>query len=180
MSVAQIGEFSFIIASLGVTLKVTSDFLYPIAVAVSAITTLLTPYLIKSADGMVGWFDRVSPKPLVDSLDLYTRWVGQLGSRRHASMARKFAWRWSAQMALNVALTAGVFIAAAFIEHRQPAWLKGLGWGEEGLKALLWLSAMVLLLPLLIATFRKLQALGLLIAETNVSQAAAGERAPAI
>ena len=56
--------------------------------AVSAITTLLTPYLIKSADGVVGWFDRVAPKPLVNSLDLYTRWVGQLGSQRDTP-----AWR---------------------------------------------------------------------------------------
>ena len=129
MGLSQIGEFSFIIASLGVTLKVTSDFLYPIAVAVSAITTLLTPYLIKSADGAVGWFDRVAPKPLVNSLDLYTRWVGQLGSQRQASMAAKFAWRWSAQMALNAALVAAVFIAAAFVERRPPAWLNGLGAG---------------------------------------------------
>jgi CPA2 family monovalent cation:H+ antiporter-2 len=50
MSLAQIGEFSFIIATLGMTLKVTSDFLYPIAVAVSAITTFTTPYLIKNSD----------------------------------------------------------------------------------------------------------------------------------
>ena len=50
MSLAQIGEFSFIIATLGLTLNVTSDFLYPIAVAVSAITTFTTPYLIRSAD----------------------------------------------------------------------------------------------------------------------------------
>ncbi len=49
MSLAQIGEFSFIIASLGVTLKVTSDFLYPLAIAVSAVTTFTTPYLIKFA-----------------------------------------------------------------------------------------------------------------------------------
>lgn len=50
MTVSQIGEFSFIIASLGLTLKVTSAFLYPIAVAVSALTTLFTPYLIRAAD----------------------------------------------------------------------------------------------------------------------------------
>jgi len=50
MSLAQIGEFSFIIASLGVSLKVTSDFLYPLAVAVSAITTFTTPYLIRLSD----------------------------------------------------------------------------------------------------------------------------------
>jgi CPA2 family monovalent cation:H+ antiporter-2 len=47
MGKAQIGEFSFIIASLGLTLNVTSDFLYPIVVAVSVITTLFTPYLIE-------------------------------------------------------------------------------------------------------------------------------------
>jgi CPA2 family monovalent cation:H+ antiporter-2 len=180
MGLSQIGEFSFIIASLGVTLKVTSAFLYPIAVTVSAITTLLTPYLIKSADGVVGWFDRVAPNPLVESLDLYTRWVGQLGSRGHGSLAAKFAWRWSAQMALNTALVAAVFIAAAFVERRPPKWLQGLGVGEEGLKAILWLAAMILSLPLLIATFRKLQALGLLLAETKVTPAAAGERTAAI
>src|SRR5215471_9827752 len=62
MGLAQIGEFSFIIASLGLTLNVTSKFLYPIAVAVSAITTLLTPYLIKSADAIVARFDRMAPR----------------------------------------------------------------------------------------------------------------------
>ncbi|HOX58982.1 MAG TPA: cation:proton antiporter [Candidatus Paceibacterota bacterium] len=180
MGLAQIGEFSFIIASLGVTLKVTSNFLYPIAVAVSAITTLLTPYLIKSADTMVGWFDRVAPRPLVSSLDLYTRWVGQFGSQRDSSMASKLVRQWLWQMALNSVLVAGVFIAAAFLERRRPGWLKELGIGDEGLKAAFWLAAVVFSLPLLIATFRKLQALGLLIAETKVHAATAGERTAAI
>ena len=49
MSLSQIGEFSFIIATLGTTLKVTSDFLYPIVVAVSAITTFTTPFMVKYA-----------------------------------------------------------------------------------------------------------------------------------
>lgn len=48
-SLTQIGEFAFIIASLGVSLKVTSNFLYPIVVAVSVITTFLTPYMIRLA-----------------------------------------------------------------------------------------------------------------------------------
>jgi len=180
MGLAQIGEFSFIIASLGVTLKVTSAFLYPIAVAVSAITTLVTPYLIKSADGMVGWFDRIAPKPLANTLDIYTRWVGQLGSQRHTSMGTKLTRRWFAQMALNAALVAAVFIAAAFCERHPPEVLNNLGLGDQGLKATLWLSAIILSLPLLIATFRKLQALGMLVAETRVTKAAAGERAAAI
>ncbi|HWQ93511.1 MAG TPA: TrkA C-terminal domain-containing protein, partial [Clostridia bacterium] len=180
MGLAQIGEFSFIIASLGLTLKVTSDFLYPIAVAVSAITTLLTPYLIRSADGMVSWFDRVAPKPLVNTLDIYTRWVGQLGGERHTNMATKLIWRWSLQMALNMVLVTAVFIATAYVERRPPTWLTGLNLEPDTVKGMLWLGAMILSLPLLIATFRKLQALGLLVAETRVSAAVAGERTPAI
>lgn len=61
MGLAQIGEFSFIIAALGLTLKVTSDFLYPIAVAVSALTTLLTPYLIRSSDATVRGMEKSCP-----------------------------------------------------------------------------------------------------------------------
>jgi CPA2 family monovalent cation:H+ antiporter-2 len=180
MGLAQIGEFSFIIASLGVTLKVTSDFLYPIAVAVSAITTLLTPYLIRGSDGVGAWLERAAPRSVLDSLAVYTRWVGQVGGQSHAAMARKLMWRWSGQMALNSALVAAVFIAAAFVERQPPAWVKNLGLGPESLKSALWLAAVVCSLPLLIATFRKLQALGLLVAQTKVTPANAGERTAAI
>jgi len=180
MGLAQIGEFSFIIASLGMSLNVTSKFLYPIAVAVSAITTLLAPYLIKSADALVNVSDRIAPRPVVNSLELYTRWVGHLGSTQHQSLAAKLTWRWSAQMALNAALIAAVFVAAAFLERNPPGWLKGPALGEQGLKAVLWLSAVIVSLPMFIATFRKLQALGLLLAETKVTRAAAGERTAAI
>ena len=180
MGLAQIGEFSFIIASLGVTLKVTSSFLYPIAVAVSVITTLLTPYLIKSADGLVDWFDRKAPQPLVNSLQLYTRWVGQIGSRQTTSMATQLMRRWILQMTLNAALIAAMFIAVAFVGQRPPLWMKNLGLNDQWLKAALWLAAVIFSMPMFIATARKLQALGLLLAETKVSQAAAGERTAAI
>lgn len=180
MGLAQIGEFSFIIASLGMTLKVTSHFLYPIAVAVSAITTLFTPYLIKSADGLVNWFDRKAPKPMVDSMELYTQWVGKIGNRKSPSLASRLIRRWILQMSLNVLLIAAVFIAAAFIGQRQPEWLKSIGLGDRWLRAALWLAAAILSLPMFIATSRKLQALGLLLAEMKVSEEAAGARTYAI
>jgi CPA2 family monovalent cation:H+ antiporter-2 len=176
MGLAQIGEFSFIIASLGLGLNVTSKFLYPIAVAVSALTTLGTPYLIKSADAMVNGFDRIAPRPLVNSLEIYTRWVGQLGSQTQTSQATKLARGWLWQMALNAALMTAVFITAAYLERHPPGWVKRLELGEEGIKAALWLAAAVCSLPLFIATSRKLQALGLLMAETKVTTDAAGER----
>lgn len=71
-SLAQIGEFSFIIATLGQTLKVTSDFLYPIAVSVSAITTFSTPYLIRSADPAVNWLEKNMPQSLANALHRYS------------------------------------------------------------------------------------------------------------
>jgi monovalent cation:H+ antiporter-2, CPA2 family len=180
MGLAQIGEFSFIIAGLALSLDEKSGFLYPIAVAVSAITTLLTPYLIKSADGLVGWFDRTAPASVVKGLQLYTDWVGRLGAQHHANMAGKLMRRWGAQMALNVALMAAVFITAGYVGQRPPAVLGELGLTDTVLDAALWLVAVVVSLPMFIANARKLQALGLLIAETRVTAAAAGERAEAI
>lgn len=61
MSLAQIGEFSFIIATLGMTLKVTSAFLYPIVIAVSAVTTFTTPYMIKSSGPFYRWVETKIP-----------------------------------------------------------------------------------------------------------------------
>lgn len=72
MSLAQIGEFSFIIALLGLTLKVTSDFLYPIAVAVSAVTTFTTPYMIKVAEPFYNWLDKRLPAKWKASLSRYS------------------------------------------------------------------------------------------------------------
>ncbi|MDQ3292058.1 MAG: cation:proton antiporter, partial [Bacteroidota bacterium] len=62
LSLAQIGEFSFIIATLGLTLKVTSEFLYPIAVAVSAITTFTTPFLIRFSEPFYNWLEKLLPE----------------------------------------------------------------------------------------------------------------------
>jgi CPA2 family monovalent cation:H+ antiporter-2 len=179
MGLAQIGEFSFIIAALGMTLKVTSGFLYPIAVAVSAVTTLLTPYFIKSADGFASYFDRRAPRSFVNALGVYTNWVGALG-QRHPSMSTRLIRRWFAQMGLNAALIAGVFIAAAYVGKHPTGWMLNLKLDRDWLQGGLWLAAAILSLPMSIATIRKLQALGLLIAETKVSEAAAGKRTPAI
>lgn len=80
-SLAQIGEFSFIIASLGTTLKVTSDFLYPIAVAVSAITTFTTPYLIRWAISSYDKIDQKVPERFKNSLIRYQQAITLKGEK---------------------------------------------------------------------------------------------------
>ena len=71
-SMSQIGEFAFIIASLGMSLGVTSHHLYPIVVAVSVITTFTTPYMLKAATPAYGYLCRVLPKGWVAWLEHYT------------------------------------------------------------------------------------------------------------
>ncbi len=72
MSMAQIGEFSFIIATLGVTLKVTSNYLYPIAVAVSALTTFATPYMIKASGPLYNRIEAILPDKWKKTLVRYS------------------------------------------------------------------------------------------------------------
>lgn len=71
-SLAQIGEFAFIIASLGLTLGVTGHFLYPIVVAVSVITTFFTPYMIRLADPAYRIAERIIPQSWMKFLERYS------------------------------------------------------------------------------------------------------------
>lgn len=71
-SMAQIGEFAFIVAALGMTLKVTSAFLFPIAVGASAVTTFATPYLIKYSEPAYFFIERVLPPGLIKRLNRFS------------------------------------------------------------------------------------------------------------
>ncbi|MBF5027083.1 cation:proton antiporter domain-containing protein [Planobacterium oryzisoli] len=72
MSMAQIGEFAFIVATLGLSLGVISEFLFPVAVGVSAITTFTTPYMIRLADPFYEWLRRNLPERFVQRIDNYS------------------------------------------------------------------------------------------------------------
>lgn len=71
-SLTQIGEFAFIIASLGVSLKVTDDYLYPVIVAVSVVTTFLTPYMIRMATPVYQLIDNYLPSSIKLMLNRYS------------------------------------------------------------------------------------------------------------
>lgn len=68
-SMAQIGEFAFIIAALGESKGVTSNFLYPVVVAVSIVTTFLTPYMIKAAVPVHEFIEKLMPEKLVSAIN---------------------------------------------------------------------------------------------------------------
>ena len=68
---AQIGEFAFIIASLGLSLGVISQFLYPVVVAVSVITTFFTPYMIRAAEPCYSLLEHIAPRGIMRRLDSF-------------------------------------------------------------------------------------------------------------
>lgn len=94
-SLTQIGEFSFIIASLGMTLGVLDGAIYPIIVAVSVITTFTTPYLIKLADPAYGFVVRHLPRKLHFLIDRYSSKASTETATGSLWMLliRRYAWR---------------------------------------------------------------------------------------
>jgi CPA2 family monovalent cation:H+ antiporter-2 len=82
MSLAQIGEFSFIIAGLGLSMKATGELLYTLAVAVSAITTFLTPFMIRTSAAAGEAVDRRMPRPLQVFAALYSGWIQRIREAR--------------------------------------------------------------------------------------------------
>ena len=72
MSLSQIGEFSFIIATLGMSMNVTSNFLYPVVVAVSAVTTFTTPFMVKMAVPFSVYLEKKLPRKWTRRIALYS------------------------------------------------------------------------------------------------------------
>ncbi len=167
MGLAQIGEFSFIIASLGLTLKVTSDFLYPIAVAVSVVTTLLTPYMIKLADPLAALLATALPERVTRPFALYTSWLQSAQPRGRRVAIGKIVRKILLQVFVNFALVAAIFLAGAYFAPVLGEQLLARIGAERFQEALVWGCALVVSLPFLIAVYRKLKALSLLLAELS-------------
>lgn len=138
-SMAQIGEFSFIIASLGLSLGVIGDFLYPVVVAVSVITTFLTPYMIRLAVPAYNRLERRLPRKWVDGLNATTL--------SHPAKAHDGHWRsLLLQMTRNTVIYLILSIAVItlmftfflpFIRHVMP----GMHWWANGICGVLTATA---------------------------------------
>jgi CPA2 family monovalent cation:H+ antiporter-2 len=172
MGVSQIGEFSFIIASLGLTLKVTSEFLYPIVVAVSAITTLLTPYLIRLADPLSDRLARSTPQRVANFFGRYTKWLQSIQLEGDRAVIASIIFRISLQILVNCALVAAVFVAGAYLVGGRN--IVTAITDEQVQRTVVWGAALFVSLPFLIATYRKLEALSMLLGELGMNLPPAG------
>lgn len=151
-SMAQIGEFSFIIASLGLSLGVISNYLYPVVVAVSVITTFLTPYMIRLATPTYQVMEKHLPKRLINILNHF--------AMSHPSTTQQSKWKsLLRQMLINTVaysiLTAAVIalmftFVLPFTRSLFPGWK--LHWYANAITGIL---TLVLIAPFLRAIVMK-------------------------
>lgn len=124
-ALTQIGEFAFIIASLGMSLGVLDETIYPIVVAVSVITTFTTPYFIKMAEPAYNLVEKILPKKLHFLIDRYTTQASSESENTSlwSSLLRRYLWR---VLLYSIVLIAIVVISRQFIQpwlmDIMPSW----------------------------------------------------------
>ena len=171
MSMAQIGEFSFIIAGLGLALGATRTFLYPVAVTVSAVTALTTPWLIRAATPAAEWIDRKLPRPLQTFAALYGAWLERLQAASTARRAHGIG-RLVRLLTLDAAVLSALIIGVALQLDGATRWLQGAFGLAAGIaRALVVVVAAVTSFPLVLGIGRLSRGLGRALAESALPRA---------
>jgi len=155
MSLSQIGEFSFIIASLGVALGATREFLYPIAVAVSAVTALTAPLMIRASGGAANWVDRKLPKPVQTFAGLYGVWIERMREAPRRDTPGSDLRRLVALLLVDVALVDALIVSTAlWVDDLTVQIVEQVGLGPGWGRTLVVGTACALSLPFLIGIIR--------------------------
>jgi CPA2 family monovalent cation:H+ antiporter-2 len=172
MSLAQIGEFSFIIAGVGLSLGAVRDFLYPVAVAVSALTTLVTPWLIRLSIPVSVKVDRRLPQALQTFVALYGSWIEGLRSARERSPSRARIRRLVRLLLVDLVAIVSIAIGAGVGRHRLIPWgvrYLELPAGVAG--GLVLVAALALAEPFVLGVVRTSRALGVALAAEVIPSA---------
>ena len=161
LSLGQIGEFSFIIAAVGLALHVTGSFLYPVAVAVSALTTLLTPFMIRASGRIAAAVDRHLPHALQTYAALYGGWLqGLRATREHQTVWSRIR-RLVGLLFIDAGLVAGIVIAASTSGPGLGRWVqRTTHLGPRAWTVTLVVAAAALIAPFLLGAIRVARALG--------------------
>ncbi|MCY1058647.1 cation:proton antiporter [Nannocystis sp. SCPEA4] len=118
MSLAQIGEFSFIIAGLGIARGATGSFIYPVAVAVSLLTSLTTPWMVRNSERIADAVDRRLPARLQTFVTFYEAWIEQLKSARGPVSTWQRIRRTIILLGVDVALLIASLAGARLVHRR--------------------------------------------------------------
>ncbi|MGZ3331700.1 MAG: cation:proton antiporter domain-containing protein [Gemmatimonadaceae bacterium] len=180
MSLAQIGEFSFIIASVGVVSGVVRSWLYPVAIGVSAITTLTTPLLIKLSNRAAASIDRWLPEPIQTVAALYGSWIERVRSSPRVPTERSGTNRNIRIILLDAALIITVVIGVDVEIDRLSQILGNLtGMAADRVRFMVVLIAGLVTVPLIYGLITSARALGNRLARRAFADAQKGKVDPA-
>jgi len=176
MSLAQIGEFSFILAGLGVASGATREFLYPVAIAVSALTMLSTPWLIRAAPSAAALLDRVLPRRLQTFAALYGSWLEKLAATSREPSSGAALRRLIGLLALDAALLAALVISvSAWGTPIASAVVSALGTSSRVAWGLVLAGAGAGAAPLVLGSLRVARRVGVLLASWALPAARADQ-----
>ncbi|HJQ55051.1 MAG TPA: cation:proton antiporter [Gemmatimonadaceae bacterium] len=180
MSLAQIGEFSFIIASVGVAAGVIGSWMYPVAIAVSAITVLTTPLLIKLSNRAAASIDHWLPEPIQTVATLYGSWIERVRNAPRAPTERSATNRVIRIILLDAALLTVLVIGVDVEIERLSVLVAGmLATSVERVRFLIVLVAGLIAVPLIYGVITSARSLGLRLARRAFADAQTGKVDPA-
>lgn len=164
---AQVGEFAFIIAALGVSLGATADPVYQVGVGAAIMTILLNPYLMRGADRLaVVMEENATCRRFTAYFALYGLWVERIARRQKDTAVRRALRRSVVLMLVNTMLICAAMGVAAYLARNPLAALPVFAERPGLLAGAMWTLAMLVCLPMYVATFRKLQAVAMILAES--------------
>ncbi|MDO8543903.1 MAG: cation:proton antiporter [Opitutaceae bacterium] len=176
LTATPIGEFSFIIAQLGVAAAVVPPRFYPLAVGVSLVTTLAAPWLTRRSEKIANGIVARQPRWLADWFQAYHGWLERLRQRR----ARNLLWQLSrkrvAQVAIGVLFVTGLVVFSGQLLAMLESWL-GRDWlFPYGLEITFWIALVLVMLAPVVAIWRNISAMAMLYAEVSTRGHAQAKR----
>ncbi len=166
IGLAQIGEFAYLVALIGLTMKAVDSSVYQIAVGVSVLTTLLNPFLLRASEPFSDWVESWLPLRWKEYLETYANWADRfLHSAAPSATVRAIRFNLSLVL-LQLALVAAIYIAAemlARLDYSRFSPVIG-----ENKQTLLWGAASLLTVPNAIFLFFRARALGGAVADAVI------------
>lgn len=165
LSATPIGEFSFIIAQLGVEHALVPRSFYPLAVGVSLLTALAAPLLTRSSDRIAGFLIAREPRWLHDWLAAYRSWLNHTRERRRRNLLWQLSRKRVAQVSVGMLFVTGLAVFSDKLLDLAESWF-GRNWlFPHDLELVFWSSLVLVSLAPLVAIWRNLSAMALLFSE---------------
>jgi monovalent cation:H+ antiporter-2, CPA2 family len=165
-AMAQVGEFAFIIAALGISLEVTGQALYQVGVTAAILSIFINPFLFRYVDKLAVLVDN-SPacSRWTEAFRFYHIWAERISRREQNTAVRAAIRRSIIVIVTNTLLCCAALILAGFLANTPQIRFPDLAIHPSIVSGVIWLIAMIICLPMLVASFRKLQAVGMILSE---------------